>query len=676
MSRRAFARVGLWAAVLGLSFVGRAQAQQSGAPSAEAGTVRWSIAAPVDTTGRGDARTFWGRQAAGGDMALVRRWALASITAGDTLRGDSLLASPAFAPSIWAWEVLRQRTDLHMARGDTLGADTLLASAERERWPDTERAAWLALRARLRVALRDTAGGREFARQVLRVYPSIVSASASGIALLERTAAARGESLDVGLERAAAEVELLRADRSAAARRLRRLLPRVAAGERWRIALRLAEVQRAARRPLEARIWGDTALRLAPPGEERMKVQIERARALRDAAKTDSALALYGRIARSSTDADLRATAAWEAARECEDRSRWREAIAAFARVSQMGGVRSTDARVQRGLVLLVIGERDSASLSFASAGTASEAALFWRGITLRAADRAQGDTLLAQLARRPGYAFYRACARETLGVQGWPGGVAQEAADSSSAILRHAAQVRRADGAGDDAMLLLSRWAAADARRAASRPAIGEWLTAARMAFGCGRTALGTLWVDRAIGAAQARSDSLQWTLVPWAYPPAFAPLVRAAAVDSLGMDASLLWALMRQESRFDPRARSKSNALGLTQLKTEAAGDMAKLLHDPPPSEATLFDPAHAIRYGARYLEMLLRRFDRHIPVALAAYNAGPSAVRKDWRELIARGGEALYCELASNADSQDYAKRISGFRLAYKELRPQAR
>jgi len=57
----------------------------------------------------------------------------------------------------------------------------------------------------------------------------------------------------------------------------------------------------------------------------------------------------------------------------------------------------------------------------------------------------------------------------------------------------------------------------------------------------------------------------------------------------------------------------------------------------------------------------------------VALAAYNAGPGSIRADWRALIARGGEALYCELASNADSQDYARRIAGFRQAYRELAP---
>jgi soluble lytic murein transglycosylase-like protein len=70
------------------------------------------------------------------------------------------------------------------------------------------------------------------------------------------------------------------------------------------------------------------------------------------------------------------------------------------------------------------------------------------------------------------------------------------------------------------------------------------------------------------------------------------------------------------------------------------------------------------------------LIQRFDGHVAVALSAYNAGASTVPPFWRDLIARGGEALFCEIASNADAQDYARRILGYRQAYRELRPRIR
>ena len=193
--------------------------------------------------------------------------------------------------------------------------------------------------------------------------------------------------------------------------------------------------------------------------------------------------------------------------------------------------------------------------------------------------------------------------------------------------------------------------------------------LGAASLAFDAGRPALGTRLAEAAFAAA--RSDSEAWAVVPWAYPPAFER--EMAAAETLGVERALMWALVRQESRFDPRARSRSDALGLAQLKLAAAQDAARLLHERAPGEEALYEPARAVRYGARYLAQLLRRFDGCVPVALAAYNAGPATIRRDWREIVARGGDALFCELASNADSQDYARRITGFRTAYRELRP---
>lgn len=208
----------------------------------------------------------------------------------------------------------------------------------------------------------------------------------------------------------------------------------------------------------------------------------------------------------------------------------------------------------------------------------------------------------------------------------------------------------------------------------AATRPPPGGWLRAAELAYGTVRFATATRWAERAFAAAEdAGDDSLARAAVAWAYPPAFEAEV--AAAETLGVERALLWALVRQESRFEPRARSVSDALGLTQLKLATAGDAAQWLREPKPSESALFAPDTSIRLGARYLRRMLDRHDGVVAVALAAYNAGPSTIRRDWRQLLARGGEALYAEFASNADSQDYARRILGFRQAYRELGPTA-
>jgi len=85
-------------------------------------------------------------------------------------------------------------------------------------------------------------------------------------------------------------------------------------------------------------------------------------------------------------------------------------------------------------------------------------------------------------------------------------------------------------------------------------------------------------------------------------------------------GVDFPLIKAVIRAESAFDPKAVSKKGALGLMQIMPQNLE--AFRIHDP-------FDPWQNIMGGARYLKSLLRRFNGQVPLALAAYNAGPRAV-----------------------------------------------
>ncbi len=91
------------------------------------------------------------------------------------------------------------------------------------------------------------------------------------------------------------------------------------------------------------------------------------------------------------------------------------------------------------------------------------------------------------------------------------------------------------------------------------------------------------------------------------------------ADAARSHGMDPRLVSAVIRIESDFERRALSSSGAQGLMQLMPETARDLG--VTDP-------FDPRQNIRGGSLYLRRMLDRF-RDLPLALAAYNAGPGAV-----------------------------------------------
>ena len=109
-----------------------------------------------------------------------------------------------------------------------------------------------------------------------------------------------------------------------------------------------------------------------------------------------------------------------------------------------------------------------------------------------------------------------------------------------------------------------------------------------------------------------------------------------------------SLLRAIIKAESNFNPRAVSKKGAMGLMQLMPQTA----KLLNVGDP-----FDPKENIMGGARYFKQLFDRFEGKLPLAIAAYNAGPERVERHKRIPPIR-------------ETQEYVKRVLKYYYAYRK------
>ncbi len=113
-------------------------------------------------------------------------------------------------------------------------------------------------------------------------------------------------------------------------------------------------------------------------------------------------------------------------------------------------------------------------------------------------------------------------------------------------------------------------------------------------------------------------------------------------------GLQSSLLKALIHVESYFDPQAVSSKGAMGLMQIMPENL----KILNISDP-----FDPWQNIMGGATYLKSMLDRFRGQLPLALAAYNAGPTAVER-------------YRDIPPYPETEIYVRKVMKYFHLYKK------
>ncbi len=114
-------------------------------------------------------------------------------------------------------------------------------------------------------------------------------------------------------------------------------------------------------------------------------------------------------------------------------------------------------------------------------------------------------------------------------------------------------------------------------------------------------------------------------------------------------GVESSLIKAVIKAESNFDPSALSRKGAIGLMQLMPATAADLN--VSDP-------YNPHENIEGGTKYLRYLTKLFDNDLKLVVAAYNAGENAVIRYGRNV------------PPYKETKNYVKRVTTYLASYRK------
>lgn len=188
-----------------------------------------------------------------------------------------------------------------------------------------------------------------------------------------------------------------------------------------------------------------------------------------------------------------------------------------------------------------------------------------------------------------------------------------------------------------------------------------------ARLADGLGQVSSAVM-VSRLAGVAGDMLVGLGWPI-----PPGLVP------ADPQGVSTSVVLSLIRQESSFDPAAMSGSGAEGLMQLMPGTARMIAAQSGLGLPAAGLMGDPSGNVALGSAYFASLMNRFGNCLPLAIAAYNAGPHNVAKwiaqngDPRLPASAGGVNMitWIEEIPFAETRNYVQRVTEGIVIYRAL-----
>ncbi|HEX9160541.1 MAG TPA: lytic transglycosylase domain-containing protein [Thermoanaerobaculia bacterium] len=133
---------------------------------------------------------------------------------------------------------------------------------------------------------------------------------------------------------------------------------------------------------------------------------------------------------------------------------------------------------------------------------------------------------------------------------------------------------------------------------------------------------------------------------------------------------DPMLVLSIMREESRFNPRAKSEAAARGLLQFIITTAREIGQAVGLLNVTPEDLYDPRVIINLGAKYLSELMKQFGGNRYMTAAAYNAGPRQVAL-WSRLAPSAGDDWFLSAINFDETKNYVRKVMNSYRRYGEI-----
>ena len=324
-------------------------------------------------------------------------------------------------------------------------------------------------------------------------------------------------------------------------------------------------------------------------------------------------------------------------------------------------------ARFRAAMVELLTGDAAMAAREFDELGhkyprsDEAPASVYWAGRAWAiAGDSVKAHARWRKAAQGDPSSYYASLAARRLGLPAW---VPPQAPDSFMAVPEADSAVARAALLGRLGLTTEARWE--HERLAQSVESSSERLLAVANAMRGQGLASQAIQLARKALARGAPADARTYRLL---YPVVHQDALLAEASEQ-GLDPSLVAALIRQESMFNPSATSPAGARGLMQVMPQLGGRLAESLSYPVWDPVLLYQPDVSLQLGSYHLQELAVRYTEPGQI-LAAYNAGVSRVER-WAKRTGVDDPEVFAERIPFVETRGYVRIISRNQELYRSL-----